>query len=419
VKFTKELLRPASYHIPYFGGKQLVHFDKDRVARIGDTVQRMIESGIQIPVPTRHLDEAVPVRLAGDADDLDTYNNTGWLTEVKVGGDGSLYGTLDIKDEQVASKIKSGTIKHVSPVVSRSWLDTETGESYEDAMTHVALVTHPVQKDQSGFVSDENRVAFSIADIQPDVPFAAPPFSFEHFSVPESERTDSSVQTVIKYLAAKGINLPGDTDATNFIERLGVAVMNWEPNKAETDDNMTNPPEGSSVKQPQDPAIATAGVAFSQEQQEIVTKLAQQKEMLEHFVRQAAEEKYASRIKACIESGRCGQDEANKHLLPHLKSYNLQLSQGEPQKQTLDFLLEMVEGREVGSSVTVKQGAEGKVKLSMGGLDLTEDFRLAEPPAEQDPDVADPAAELPMSEDDVTQTVDIFKKMAAGSMFAN
>lgn len=413
--FTKKIASPGTYSVPIPGGKEgetrQVILDRERFKRWAANFDAMSQAGLKIPAPYRHDPQAMPVRLHGDAQDVDAYNNAGFWSKVWVGDDGALYGKLEVPRDEDASKIGS-TVVEVSPLAKSSWSDG-AGNVYEDAITHIALVTHPVVPGQDNFVSgDANKItamAFSSENMiaAEGVKLAMDDPSQVRGSGPENvNASTATLQDALKLLREKkGLTLPGDTNETNLIERLVVALTAIESEtNPDDDDGITNPPN-KSKEQPApiamsnelqfaqfnpvtgerlpDEQIAKNKAAAEAAQKSTDLPLSQEIQAQMAFAKKTIAQNYRSRVEQLVRTGRCTPAYANKHLKPLLDDIQLSFdSQGNAHAGHLDVILNSLEALPQGNTLTgltpttARKGRNEKFEeaYSLGGDVQEEEF---------------------------------------------
>lgn len=115
-----------------------------------DQGEKMLSSGLTIPVPYEHDFDAHPMT---PKDKL--LNNSGWIKGYKLhdgkGGKGDiLHAVVDVLDPEVAKKLPT-TIRWTSP-----WINSFTdgnGKKWNNVISHLALTTRPRITNQSPFPS--------------------------------------------------------------------------------------------------------------------------------------------------------------------------------------------------------------------------------------------------------------------------
>ncbi len=300
-----------------------------------DCGSAMLSSGLSIPVPLEHQDEASPLTPSQRAAKL-LFDNAGWVNKFELDKDSRLFSILDIQDPEVAKKLPT-TIRWTSP-----WINTFTdgnGKTWQNAISHLALTSRPrITKQEpfpsiaaamslfssitpstkpqgfalsrAGLITPQGLPAYPLAfslwsggiKLGPDEmsPKKAPPKKEEKDkkppTPPDTEQPDAptppdgaatgaeglaldslgnvapqleqqlvdtdgdiSVYSVLKdLLSVVGVELPDDTDESNFRQNLYMAVMEKVKGmKPETEMNATTPP-------PEAPAPKTPPVQETQ-----------------------------------------------------------------------------------------------------------------------------------------------------------
>lgn len=156
----KEIIVPGSYMVPYSkigpDGKEVeeleeVEIPEERIDRWVENYDKMIAKGRFAPAPYRHDLSAQPVKVRNgkpDAADNDAANNAGYWAALRKRRDGKLVGLLAVPrgtehEERVGKSVREVSLL-AQPNVSFD------GQQFDDAITHVALVTHPVVGGQMG-----------------------------------------------------------------------------------------------------------------------------------------------------------------------------------------------------------------------------------------------------------------------------
>jgi hypothetical protein len=205
--------------------------------------QRMKAMGIDVPVPWGHHPDALPGSRAKF--------NAGYLRDSRVGPKGSLDFLVDVPGAEVDADghllteevgpdgvRRKAAIREVSAGI-RDWTDGQR-RRWEDAVVHLALVTHPVVAGQKGFTAAANLATkppgglfylstHTLGDTAMADEAAVAEATEETPADIASEEAGKGAEAekmlgVLSNLARLGIPLPEDTDAGNFVERLDVAL---------------------------------------------------------------------------------------------------------------------------------------------------------------------------------------------------
>lgn len=416
-KFVKRIIRPGTYSIRRKDGTTTrIHIGRERIKRWVDNFTKMKASGLKIPAPWRHEEKAQPARLDADHSDWDAYNNGGFWEELHVGDDGALYGTVDVPNAKDAEKVGT-TVQDVSLLAKPEWMDGE-GTKYQDAITHIAMVVHPVAKDDQNFVpQDAPAIALSLSEF-----YSADDTTTgdEGDSVPEGDGPkagSATVKDVMQLLreVAK-VTLPEDTTADNMLERLVTALSAIRGQKSEEN------PEGESVKEPPAGSKKQPGpVAMSLENYEFAAQmlgtakvvnpatkkpwtaaeleakdkadkakntvaLSAEDQATINWARKSARNAYKSRIEACVASGRVDPKTAKEFWDTLSADEDLKLSfdeSGSPVANHYDFVISAWERTPANASLTGHSPTSAKAtKAKVFGGDA---FSLDAGVTEEDP----------------------------------
>lgn len=341
-KFTKKIMPPGTYRV----NGQEVFVSPERLQKWADNHNRMVSAGLRIPAPWRHDSQSVPFRAKADDTDIDASNNAGWWEKVWI-ENGTLYGTVDIPRDEDASRVGT-TVTEVSPLITSNFSDNET--TYDEAMTHIALVTHPVVKGQENFKPIAASVAFSAEDFlsktptptaKPDLPFSLPEKTAGAETLPGGKvmATGASIAKALPILAKIGLKLPDDTNEANFAERVIVASLALSAASGESDDSEEDPPTGSEEK--------PSPIAMSEE-----TKLTEGQQGQLAFAKQIIIRQYGERIKACLEKGQITPQQVEQ-IKPLCADVTLEFSsEGQIKPNALDVILKTWEAIPAGTILT-------------------------------------------------------------------
>lgn len=194
--FRKELIRVGEYTMPGDPERRILITPE----RLQNWAQAFSESGVKVWVPLGH--SRAPEQ------------NAGWVRDMVVEED-TLIATLEITDEEVAEKLREGSIADVSIGVEYDFVDCN-GRSWAEMVRHVALTVDPHIRQQNGF--DELKPE------EPDLPTG------------ETEEAGMDSQTVpinAEAVPAREESIPGqagmELEAQKEIKRLRVNqdVTSW------------------------------------------------------------------------------------------------------------------------------------------------------------------------------------------------
>ena len=150
-KLKKTILRVGTHHSP--DGALVV--TPDRLRHWAAQFERLNQNGQIAPCSWDHADDSaglLPVSLATYESDRATGSNLGKLHSFRVRPDGnSAEIVIELHDQQAIRSGKTNVVK-ISPVITAEWTD-DGGQTYEDVITHVDFVNHPVDHKQTPFVA--------------------------------------------------------------------------------------------------------------------------------------------------------------------------------------------------------------------------------------------------------------------------
>lgn len=154
-RFKKTILPVGTFLVTRpNGSRTLKEFTADYLKTVMENGNKMLKSGLRIPVPFRHSKEAVPVE---EIPETNSYDNAGYWTELsfeEVDGQMALCGIADVEGdienlESPAGKLAK-RVKEVSACIVDSWTDGKN-RSWGPSMLHGAAVVNPVVPDQKEF----------------------------------------------------------------------------------------------------------------------------------------------------------------------------------------------------------------------------------------------------------------------------
>lgn len=128
-KYRKDLIRVGNFFKQATG--QRLNVNADRLAHWRDTLKGMRSAGIDIDMPATTHDGA----------------SIGQVIDAEIEGD-RLVATVEMRG---VDGIRAASRNHVSPLIDPSFTD-DTGKTWPDAITHVAVVGNPVITKQRPFV---------------------------------------------------------------------------------------------------------------------------------------------------------------------------------------------------------------------------------------------------------------------------
>ncbi len=205
-KFRKDILKIGRYTAPegelFVTSEKMNHWVKSS--------RDMKKAGLKIPVPWGHTDRAKPKTLE-EREYWESKYNAGFLDSLEVNGD-TLSAIIDVPLTADAERV--GTIvQEVSPQIEMHWRDG-TGRTWDNVITHLALVTQPVVPNQSNFVP------YTDDPIQP----GTARFSLKNYITPNTVGDDKKMaeekkkvdnKSLLEALSAVGLELPSDAESAD------------------------------------------------------------------------------------------------------------------------------------------------------------------------------------------------------------
>jgi len=231
-KYIKDIIRPGKYRPMGPDGKRYdIEITADRIRRWKDTFDKYRAAGNQVLAPIGHFNDAKPVRV--DEAPPEAIHNQGYWEQLEIAADGTLYGVAELPVETV------NKIREVSLFAPRL-VEDGSGNKFEDAITHIALVTQPIMNKQKRFIPADAAIALSMSADSPGGP-----------QKPNDRGVLLTLDTVLGLLADLGIELPPDTTDMNFMDRLGTALMAIKSTKKmEEGGDDDEAPQGSKPAKP-------------------------------------------------------------------------------------------------------------------------------------------------------------------------
>lgn len=368
-KFKKQILPEGRYLVNGNTGRKIAEFTADKLNTISETTNKMIEAGLRIPTPFKHLKKAVPKNQQEltDIPDDDSYDNGGYWekfwTEKDENGKVSLYGEVDapgsIEDFNSPAGKLQNTVKEISACIKDEWTDG-VGRKWGPCILHGAAVVHPVVPNQKGFELVEDAVALSMSGIVEPISTVdiatlsaelaessniyLPPETLledlpnvlmvslrqkKMLSKEEEDSDEEIVNTDPIYMSLGNIEMPITKKEAEHLLELG--AINPKTNKPFTLEEFT-------LKADPRDALNLA-----------LTKnvLTQKKSNLKN------------RVETCIKEKKVTKDFAEKSLFPKIDSYDLSLAEGGVIKdQEIDGVISFIESSSPSSSAPSKENED-------------------------------------------------------------
>lgn len=208
-KFRKAILKPGKYHSP----DGVVEVTPARLRHWEQQFRQMSKANQIIPIDWDHADNQADLQpLTMDAYDRkrSAANTIGHLADFRVNADGTAAEiTLDLRTAKAVEAAEQNTV-YVSPVLFPEWRDG-AGNTYQDCITHVDMVNHPVDHSQTPFVPVEPQTIACALRMS----LSTRPYRFSG----EPNMADTST---VRF--GKAIRLGSDDPADGFFMRGGKTI---------------------------------------------------------------------------------------------------------------------------------------------------------------------------------------------------
>jgi hypothetical protein len=159
MKFKKQILRPGVYYVnDGNNGRRLEYITAERLKHWADQHKKMVKAGLHVPAPAVHKKDANPTNSQKTSKD-----NFGWWEQIDFTGE-ALEGVVNIPVQSDQERIGK-TVKEVSIYAKPKFVDG-LGNEWNDVLTHIAIVTNPIEPNQKNFEKlEEGSLAVAMSDI--------------------------------------------------------------------------------------------------------------------------------------------------------------------------------------------------------------------------------------------------------------
>jgi hypothetical protein len=342
-KFRKTIVKPSVYRVNTKEGKQIRAVSSEFLKEVQENTKEMMEAGIKVPAPYAHKDEngVYPgpiLEQDGETVDAKTLKPVVWSSDFNAGfwdkfdlDDTSIAGVLDSPNDDIGETIKDTSI-YVDPEFTDG-----LGRTWKNVIRHVALVTNPVEPHQDNFTKiaeGEHSLAMSFSmvdEVGGEGSVAAPDQN--------NASSGGEVSAIVKLMSDKfGIEFPGDTSESNFIDRM-LTVLTSIPNEEEGDEGFTGKPKGAQTQSsPVIMANENEKVGTGLEKAELLEKRANK--LVEGYVFQL-KSNFKDRINALIKKGKIGKEYAEQKLFPAVDALVMSLEDFDDSGESVDTPLQM------------------------------------------------------------------------------
>lgn len=349
---------------------------------------KMTQKGLKVPAPWKHDLDINAFAIDGPNKDggflKDSSINGGFWENLEVeviNGKTKLFGVIDAPGDRddpntPAGKI-SKTVKDTSIYVrDKMPMTNDSNDVIENAIMHIALVTHPIEPGQANFEAineeDSSYIAMSqyvdndeqeVEDVQTDAGIAELATvlkkCFKIF-LPQS----TNIKTLIPNLLASAkqyemLHEEDQDDISSRIVKVDPIIMNQEQIKALVESKVVNPTTGKPYVN-EDFKTAPANSTNS----EIIMSALQTQMQTDR------RGTFKSRIDNLVTTGRTTKAFADSNLYPKANAYEIKIEDGKVAASPLEEILMSLEALEAKAPVTTD--AYGKVVMANPPIDETQ-----------------------------------------------
>lgn len=348
-KLKKEILPEGEYLVATPSGKrQFKRFEPEYLSTVVVNTNKMIEAGLKVPAPYKHLKEAVPV-----SDELheNSYDNAGYWDKfdiVEKNGKKLITGVVDAPGETSnlstpAGKL-SNTIQEVSVCIKDSWTDG-LGREWGPCILHCAPVLHPVVPGQDGFSLLEDAVALSVSGlaIEPSVTNLAELSKELEDSaglyIPPDTMLEELPRVLLTVLKQKKLSDTSDSGEHEVVEVTGVFMSLPDGEKMPISKSNAEYLLSLGAINPKTQKPFTLEDFEIKTDPKDVYALAVTNELTEQ-----RKSDLKRRVSTLVDTKRTTQEYAEKSLYPMIDTYELSLGEGAKfRPNTVDMLVENLE----------------------------------------------------------------------------
>ena len=371
VAFKKTILKEGKYRQWNDAQKkfEFVPVTRERIQSLVSTFSAMRSNGLKVPAPWKH-DFGITALSIGDNGLLDdsTQNAGFWESlTAEIGQDGkmALNGVVNVPGDPNDPNTpagKVGTVVQDTSIYTRRNvpLTTDKDEILDEAIMHIALVTHPIEAGQSNFQLKDEETQLLMSNMVDD----------EDLAKEQTEDSDesSSNPTNLSKLVADLKNickifLPPTTTIDNLVENLSIAVGQYkllsspeDGSGAKTDSFQVEPLLMSHLDPSQVEALINAkipnpktGKPYAKEdflpsqpvQADTQTQLVMA--AMQNSMQADRRKSYRSRIESLVGTGRTTKAFADSNLYPQADGYNIEFKDGAVAPSMLESLIMSLE----------------------------------------------------------------------------
>ena len=175
-KFNK-LIVTEGLHVtadPSTGKRNTTPITKERLTGYVDNFNRMRANGIRVPAPESHIREAKPEEGVGgwSTTEFGSKSNYGFWEKLEVVDHEldngqvvkALFGTVDVPNEDDAARVGTSVVETSIFEDKTPFIDGK-GQVYDGALSHIALVTKPIEANQPNFEPVESGYQIAMSQM--------------------------------------------------------------------------------------------------------------------------------------------------------------------------------------------------------------------------------------------------------------
>lgn len=370
-KFEKTIVTEGKYRQWDDVQKKYVYvtLTADRIRSLSSSFQKMKEKGIRVPAPWKH-DFEITSLVEGDNGLLeDSTKNAGFwddlVAKVTDNGKYGLVGIIDAPGDPEDPNTPAGkvgkTVKDTSIYTRKNVPITSGSEDVlEEAIMHIALVTHPIELNQDNFkLKDNTETHLVMSNMVSDVEEPGEQSESED----ESVNSSSLGQLIEDLKNICKLFLPADTSVDNIVQNLSIAVGQYkllhseDASSPNSDSFKVEPLLMSHLDPTQIKALVDGKVVnpktnrpyvaedFNTQPTQNGADLNTQLIMsaMQNSMESDRRKGYRSRIDNLLATGRTTKNFADTQLYPQADSYNIEFKDGQVVTPIVESLIMSLE----------------------------------------------------------------------------
>lgn len=389
-KFEKVIVTEGNYKQKKNGKDYIRHVSKEDLKQAEQTFNKMKEAGLKVPAPWKHDFDITAFNKIEEGNSgllEDSTRNAGFwdsvVTRVNAEGKLQLVGTIEApgdKNDPNTPAGKIGTLVKDTSIYMRDNFVDGSGNNWDKALMHIALVTHPIEPGQENFSEGDTYIAMS-----------------------ELVADDANLtELATKCKNVLGIYIPPNTTMDNLVGNLMIAINQYELLNEESDDTQSkNPitfksepmimsdltqeqidvlvktnainPATKKPFSPEDFAAKPDSKKAKKKDEEVVMSQGETA-LLMSMMETNNRNTLRNRIDRLVETRRITKDVADARLYPKLDSYKLQHENGTIVMSSLEVMIEDFEANEPKKAETQSTKGEEVIMDLFGEEDDAKDM---------------------------------------------